>query len=155
MQTFKTFIFEDLAGSGNELYFAYGHNTNEKLLEKLSPHAHILGRASVDGYKYVMRQYSDIIKDDNSTVQGILWSIPKDREGPINKYEEYYHRLHINVNYKGKQYKAFAFQIDKKHYDGKTPSKEYIETIKDGYKENNIPLSQLDTALKDINLSFH
>jgi hypothetical protein len=89
MKTFINFILEAegvLAKAGSELYFAYSHNTNIKAFEKLDPPAIALGRASVDGYRYTMEQYGDIRPSKKSTVEGVLWSLPKDRETPVNKY---------------------------------------------------------------------
>ena len=149
MLPFKDFISEDLVQTGDELYFAFGHNTNIGAFEKLDPPAKLLGRASADGYRYVLEQYSDIRLDKDSTIEGVLWSLPKDRESPVNKYEQYYHKKYLTVNFKGNQYRAFAYKMDSKHYNKKNPSKEYIDVVKKGYEENHIPLKQLDSAVKE------
>jgi hypothetical protein len=151
MKTFINFISEDkddLVGAGNELYFAYSHNTDIKAFEKLDPPAKPLGKASIDGYKYVMEQFGDIRPSKDSTVQGLLWTIPRKRETPVNKYEQYYHKINVSVNFKGKEYKAFAYKMDAKHYGG-PPSKDYINIVAKGYKDNNIPLAQLEDAVKE------
>jgi gamma-glutamylcyclotransferase len=152
MLTFTKFVSEnkdDLVEPGNELYFSYGHNANSKAFEKLDPPAKILGRCSLDGYRYVLEQYSDIRPEEGSTVEGVLWTLPKNKEGPLNRYEKYYHRINVNVNYKGKTYKAFAYKMDTKHYGRHKPSKEYLDIVSKGYKENHIPLEQLNTAVKE------
>jgi len=151
MIPFIDFIKEDsnLVDNDHELYFAFGHNTNVGQMKELDPPAKNLGKASADGYKLSMEQYCDIRPDRGSVIQGVLWSIAKDRETPINKYEQFYHKINITINHKGKKYKAFAYKMDSKHYDVKKPSKEYIDIIRQGYKENNIPLSQLEDAVKE------
>jgi hypothetical protein len=152
MLTFSKFISEqkdNLVTNGNELYFAFGHNTDTEYFEKLDPPAKLLGKASVKGYRLVLEEYCDIRPKDGSVLEGVLWSLPKNREKPINKYEQYYHRTHIIVSFKGKRYKAFAFKMDSKHYDGRKPSKEYIDILRKGYKENGIPMKQLEDAIKE------
>lgn len=152
MLTFKGFISEDsdsLAGSGNELYFAFGHNTDVEAFKKLDPPAKLLGRASVRGYRLCLEEYSDIRPDKDATLEGVLWSLPKDRETPVNKFEKFYHKIYINVDYKGKTYKAFAYKMDSKHYNKEKPSSEYIDILRKGYKENGIPMKQLEDAVKE------
>jgi len=149
MIPFSSFISEDLVDSSHELYFAFGHNTNEEHMKELDPPAKNLGEAFANGYKLVMEEYCDIRPEKGSILHGVLWSIPKDREDPINKYEQYYHKINLTVKYKGKNYKAFAYKMDSKHYDHKKPSSDYINTIRKGYKENNIPQSQLKDAVEE------
>ena len=152
MLSFLKFISEQkeiLSDKDSELYFAFGHNTNTVQMQKMDPPAKNLGKATLDGYKLSMEQYCDLRKQKGAVMQGVLWSIPKDRENPINKYEQYYHRINIEVNFKGNKYNVFAYKMDSEHYGVKKPSKEYIDIIRKGYEENNIPQSQLEDAVKE------
>ena len=133
------------------LYFSYGHNTNVGEMHKRVPEARLLGRASVNGYKFSLQHYSDIIKDKKGIVQGVLWAIPKDAIPKLDFEEDHrnhYHHLVLNVNYGGKKYKAFAYQMYNHYRDGHLPTRKYIDFISQGYKQNKIPLTQLTNALK-------
>lgn len=155
MINFSQFILEDrtdtevVAGKGRELYFAFGHNTNTKEFRKCAPEVHFIGKALIKGYKYNLKQYSDIDKNSKSEVQGILWSVPKGEEPTINRHEEYYKKINVIVDFRGQKYKAFAYKIKGEHYNDKMPSKEYIKIVREGYEEHDIPLDQLNQAVKE------
>jgi gamma-glutamylcyclotransferase (GGCT)/AIG2-like uncharacterized protein YtfP len=139
------------------LYFSYGHNTNVGEMHKRVPEARLLGRASVHGYKMSLEHFSDIRPDKNSTIQGVLYAIPKDAVPKLDALEDHrshYKHLIVPVNYGGKIYKAYAYQMFSNYHDKHLPTKKYINFIAQGYRENKIPLKQLTNALQD-RLSRH
>lgn len=156
MIEFSNFIKEDtstqeaVAGKGRELYFAFGHNTFSKDFRERAPEAHFIGKAIAKGYRFDLKEYSDIDKDSGSEVHGILWSIPKGEEPTINKYEAYYKKINIDVHFNGKKIRAYAYKIKSDHYNGKPPSKEYIKVVHDGYAEHGLPLNQLNKAVSKV-----
>ena len=138
--------------ANNVLYFSYGHNTNVGEMYRRIPQAKLIGRASVHGYKFSLEHFSDIKPDRNSTIQGVLYSIPKDAVPKLDALEDHrthYHHIIIPVNYGGKIYKAYAYQMFKSYHDKDLPTKKYINFIATGYKQNKIPLSQLINALNE------
>ena len=134
------------------LYFSYGHNTNVGEMHRRIPEARLLGRASVHGYKFSLEHFADIVPDKKGNIQGVLWAIPSDKV-PLLDFQEdhrnHYHHIIVPVNYGGKIYKAYAYQMFKSYHNGYLPTKKYINFIATGYKQNHIPLSQLINALKD------
>lgn len=134
---------------GSEYYFAYGHNTNIEQFHKRIPKAQLIGNAVLPNYRYSLEQYSDIRPDNDSSVHGVLWKIPVGAEPQLDKYEEYYRRIKVNVVVGDKKYKAYAYEMLPKHYDKKKASKDYIDYVKKGYKENNIPVTQINDAIKE------
>ena len=139
------------------LYFSYGHNTNVGEMHKRVPEARLLGRASVHGYKFSLEHFSDIRPDKNSTIQGVLYAIPKDAIPKLDFEEDHrshYKHLMVPVNYGGKIYKAYAYQMYNHYRDKTLPTKKYINFIAQGYRENKIPLKQLTNALQE-RLSRH
>ena len=146
---FETVLVENaIAGPGKDYYFAYGHNTNKEQFYKRIPKAQLIGKANLNHYKFSLEQYSDIKPNGSSHVEGVLWKIPKDSEPQLNKYEQFYERIPVIVSCSGKKYKAYAYKIKGEHY-GKNPSQDYIDYVRKGYKENDLPESQLDKAVKE------
>ena len=136
----------------NVLYFSYGHNTNVGEMYRRVPEAKLIGRASVHGYKFSLEHFSDIRPERNSTIQGVLYSLPKDAVPKLDAQEDHrshYKHLIVPVNYGGKIYKAFAYQMFSNYHDKHLPTRKYINYITTGYKQNHIPLSQLINAVKE------
>jgi len=139
------------------LYFSYGHNTNVGEMHKRIPEARLIGRASVHGYKFSLEHFSDIRPDKNSTIQGVLYAIPKDVVPKLDALEDHrshYKHLVVPVNYGGKIYKAYAYQMFNNYHDQKLPTRKYINFIAQGYRQNKIPLKQLTSALQDRLLRY-
>lgn len=137
---------------GKVLYFAYGHNTNVGEMMRRMPNAKLLGRASVAGYRLAMEHFVDIRPDRKNVLQGVLWSIPTEdipRLDFLEDHRAHYHHITLLVNYGGKTYRAFAYQMFKSYHDTHLPTKKYINFIATGYKQNHIPLSQLINAVKE------
>lgn len=134
------------------LYFSYGHNTNVSEMHKRVPEARLLGRASVHGYKFSLEHFSDIRPERGSTIEGVLYSIPKQSIPKLDFEEDHrshYKHLFVPVKYGGKIYKAYAYQMYKNYHDKHLPTKKYINFIAQGYRDNKIPLTQLTNALQD------
>jgi gamma-glutamylcyclotransferase (GGCT)/AIG2-like uncharacterized protein YtfP len=136
----------------NILYFSYGHNTNIGEMLKRIPEAKLLGRASVHGYKFSLEHFSNIQPDKNSSIEGVLYSIPKNVVPTLDFLEDHrthYKHITLPVNYGGKIVKAYAYQMFSNYQDKKLPTRKYINFIAQGYRQNKIPLNQLTAALQD------
>jgi len=134
------------------LYFSYGHNTNVGEMHKRIPEARLIGRASVHGYKFSLEHFSDIRPDKKSTIEGVLYSIPKDVVPKLDALEDHrshYKHLMVPVNYGGKIYKAYAYQMFSNYHDKVLPTRKYINFIAQGYRQNKIPLTQLTNAIQE------
>lgn len=72
-----------------KMYFAYGSNMDESQMAHRCPTAKLVGRARLDGYKFIInnRGVASIIKSDDSFVDGILWSVFPDDEKALDRYE--------------------------------------------------------------------
>jgi len=136
----------------NILYFSYGHNTNIGEMLKRIPEAKLLGRASVYGYKFSLEHFSNIQPDKNSSIEGVLYSIPKNVVQKLDFLEDHrthYKHITLSVNYGGKIVKAYAYQMFTNYHDKKLPTRKYINFIAQGYRQNKIPMSQLINAVKE------
>ena len=133
------------------LYFAYGHNTHITEMKKRARTAKRIGRAVAPNYQLVMRNHTDIMAKDGAKTYGVLWAIEPSDIDTLNKIEGYnlhYAHAYIEILFHGKLYKAVTFVMIPSDDEGKMPSKQYINYVYSGYKQNQIPLDQLSSAVR-------
>ena len=133
------------------LYFAYGHNTDLSEMKKRARTAKRIGRAVAPNYQLVMRNHTDIMAKDGQKVYGVLWAIKPDDLNALNKIEGYnfhYSHSYVEILYHGNLYKAVTFVMIPSEDEGNMPEKKYIDYVYKGYKQNQIPLDQLSSAIR-------
>ena len=133
-------------------YFAYGHNTNLEEMYRRVPEAQLLGHADLPDYRFVLGHVSNVIESKGDTVHGVLWIVPVqklDKLDWVEGYNRIYSHKIVPIRYQGKIIKAMAYVMLNKHHNNLPPTAEYADWVATGYRENNIPLSQLITALED------
>lgn len=72
-----------------KLYFAYGSNMDKSQMAHRCPTAKLVGQARLNSYRFIIndRGVATIIRNDDSFVDGILWSVfPVDEEA-LDHYE--------------------------------------------------------------------
>ena len=133
-------------------YWAYGHNTNLEEMYQRVPDAQLLGHADLHDWKFVLEHVSNIVPSEGDTVHGVLWIIPVQKLDKLD-WVEAYHRIYrhkiVPIQYRGKIIKAMTYVMLKKHHSDLPPTAEYVDFVATGYRENNIPMSQLITAIED------
>ena len=133
-------------------YFAYGHNTNLQEMYKRVPAAQLVGHADLNDWKYVLQHVSNIVPSKGDTVHGVLWIIPVQSLDRLDWAEAYHtnygHRI-MPIRYQGRIMKALSYVMLKKYHSDELPTVEYIDYVATGYRENDIPMSQLISALDD------
>jgi len=133
-------------------YFSYGHNTNIEEMYKRVPNAQLLGHADLHDWKFVLDRVSNIVPAEGHTVHGVLWIIPiqdLDKLDWAEAYHSNYRHQIVPVEYRGKITKALSYVLMKKYHTDQPPTRQYVDYVATGYRENNIPMSQLITALDD------
>ena len=122
-------------------YFAYGSNMNSLQMKNRCPNAIKLGKAVLDGYKFIInsRGVATII-ESNDYVEGGLYKVCDDCLNSLDSYEgvkeNFYYRKNIEINYQNKRIKAVAYiATDQKEGN---PRDGYIEKIIQGAKEFNL-----------------
>ena len=87
--------------SANNLYAAYGSNLSVPQMSYRCPDAEIVGTGKIMDYKLVFRYHADIEKHEGAFVPVLIWSISKDDEKRLDKYEGvkggYYHQEKVTV----------------------------------------------------------
>jgi len=132
-------------------YFAYGHNTNINEMHARAPSAKLVGHADLPDYRLVMDEYANIEPAAGHSVHGVLWLISHDdlkRLDDDEAYAEHYRHATVRVMHRGKNIPALTYRMLNRFKTNLPPSKQYISFIAKGYRQNNIPLSQLIAAVE-------
>lgn len=140
-----------------KLYVSYGSNMNIKQMNDRCPNAIIQAKGFLEDYKLVFRGkgHANIEKTPSSIVPIVMWQITKSCEDALDIYEgypNYYTKRMIDINIDDRQVKALTYVMTNE-YENKVnnPTKEYYSIIEQGYIDNEIGLSYLRTAYKNIN----
>jgi hypothetical protein len=133
-------------------YFSYGHNTNISEFYQRITTAVLVGKATLFDYKFILAHFANIIPHKGSNMKGVLWKIPIDTIKTLDYYEKYlsiYQHHIVNVVYKKTIVQALTYVMTPYYKDNRYPTMKYIKWLYQGYKENNLPLHQLNNALKE------
>lgn len=130
-------------------YFSYGHNTNIDEMKQRIPEAKILGPADLPNYRFEMQHTSTIRPSMDDVVHGVLWEIPVEKLDDLDwdeAYHQHYKHEVVTVLFHGKPYRALTYVMLKKYHSTRLPTRQYLDWIAQGYRDNGIPLSQLIDA---------
>lgn len=138
-----------------KLYIAYGSNLNLKQMSSRCPYATVYAKGILNNWELVYRgskanSHATIVEKQGSTVPVLVWEISKYDEYNLDLYEGYpvyYFKKWITVDIDGKQVKAMVYIMNEKQLPGK-PSASYIETIRQGYHDNNMDLKIFNKSLE-------
>lgn len=124
-------------------YFAYGSNMNLKRMEARGVRNSYGVKACLFGYKLKFNKnstlmpgegYANIVEEDKSIVEGILYEISQEGISNLDKYEKYpheYDRILLNVRLiNGIEHQAYVYiaQPDKTS-DGLRPTRKYLNHL--------------------------
>ncbi len=138
-----------------KLYIAYGSNLNLAQMAARCPSAKIYAKGILNNWELLYRgteknSHATIKRKVGSIVPVLVWEIqPKDeyRLDIYEGYPRYYFKKNIMVNIGEKKKKAMVYIMDEKQLPGR-PSARYIETIRQGYIDNEMDLSIFEKSLE-------
>lgn len=138
-----------------KLYIAYGSNLNLEQMSSRCPSAKVYATGILINWALVYRgsktnSHATIIRKQGSTVPVLVWEIQPKDEYLLDIYEgypHYYFKKDIMVNVGRKKKKAMVYIMDKHQFPGR-PSASYIETIRQGYVDNNLNLYTFEKSLE-------
>lgn len=138
-----------------KLYIAYGSNLNLAQMAARCPSAKIYAKGILNNWELLYRgternSHATIKRKAGSIVPVLVWEIqPKDeyRLDIYEGYPRYYFKKNIMVNIGEKKKKAMVYIMDEKQLPGR-PSARYIETIRQGYIDNEMDLSIFEKSLE-------
>ena len=130
-------------------YFAYGSNLHHLQMKRRCPNCRFIKKIILHNYKLTFRSKygaADIEKKMGKKVYGALYNISKSDERRLDIYEEYptlYKKMYF-IHY-GKKIMTIK---KKKKTEYRYPTKKYLNTIKQGYKDCDLDFNFLKKALK-------
>ena len=131
------------------LYFAYGSNLNHFQMKRRCKDSVYLKKINLKEFRLTFRskyRAADIEKKKNYSVTGGLYDISRSDEKKLDIYEDFpllYKKMYF-IHY-GKKIMTF---IMTKKTEYRYPTKKYLNTIKQGYKDCDLDFNFLKKALK-------
>ena len=131
------------------LYFAYGSNLNHFQMKRRCKDSIYLKKINLKDFRLTFRskyRAADIEKKKNSIVPGALYEISKSDEKKLDIYEDFpllYKKMYF-IHYE----KKIMTYIMTKKTEYRYPTKKYLNTIKQGYKDCDLDFNFLKKALK-------
>ena len=131
-----------------KLYFAYGANLNLEGMRFRCPDARPVERFVLPDWRLAFSGVATIQPRENSRVFGALWEITDECEDNLDVFEGFpfmYTKLHLTQA--GKTFMVYVMNDD----PPAVPSRSYFNTILEGYRDWDLPASELHRA-KDLTL---
>ena len=136
--------------SKKQLYIAYGSNINLEQMAFRCPHSKVVGSSEIKDYELEFRGVATIVPKGNTSVPVLIWELD-DRDLPIlNRYEGWprlYRQEKKSFELDGKEVEGMAYLMNRGTIS--PPSPQYYNTILQGYRENGLDESYLQTALEN------
>lgn len=138
----------------SKLYIAYGSNLNVDQMSRRCPTARIYGSGFLNNWELIYRgsktgAYATIRRKKGSMVPIVVWEIEKADERNLDIYEGYptfYFKQSVMASLPQGKKKAMVYIMDARRLPGR-PSQKYIDTIHEGYIDNDLDLEYLEESL--------
>lgn len=138
-----------------KLYAAYGSNINLEQMAYRCPNSTVAGTAMLKGYELQFRRHATIEPNEDTEVPVLLWELDPQDERTLDRYEgepKYYRKEDIVLELNGEAVEVMIY-IMNGDKPLETPTEQYYNTIEQGYKENGLDTSYLETALEEAILA--
>ena len=133
-----------------QLYIAYGSNINLEQMAFRCPHSKVVGTSEIKDFELEFRGVATIVPKENASVPVLIWKLDE-RDLPIlNRYEGWprlYRQEKMEFELNGKTFEGMAYLMNRGTIS--PPSPRYYNTILQGYQENRLDESYLETALEN------
>ncbi|MCQ4922204.1 gamma-glutamylcyclotransferase [Tissierella carlieri] len=142
------------------LYIAYGSNLNVGQMRYRCPTAKIYGKGILQGYRLLFKgskgnAYLTIEPSIGGKVPVVIWDIKSSDEMALDRYEGYpsfYYKENIEVELETGEVVTAMVYIMTNEIRGRIqlnlPSKNYLATAKEGYKDHGFDLEFIEEAIK-------
>lgn len=136
-------------------YIAYGSNMDEEQMAYRCPTAQLLGRIELEDYCLLFKgskrgAYATIEPEEGSRVPVLVWTIEKEDEKSLDRYEGYpvfYYKKDLKIDLAGKRVTAMAYIMDENREYGK-PSERYYGVLERAYRKYGFLMEILTEAYK-------
>lgn len=137
-----------------KLYVAYGSNLNLSQMALRCPTARVYSAGSLNNWELIFRgsktgAYATIQRKKGSSVPVVVWEIQSKDEKNLDIYEGYprfYFKQNVMVDLPNGKKKAMVYIMDTSRLPG-IPTDRYVETVSQGYLDNNLDMEYLQEAL--------
>lgn len=137
-----------------KLYVAYGSNLNLSQMALRCPTARVYSAGSLNNWELIFRgsktgAYATIQRKKGSSVPVVVWEIQPKDEKNLDIYEGYprfYFKQNVMVDLPAGKKKAMVYIMDTRRLPG-IPTDRYVETVSQGYLDNNLDMEYLQEAL--------
>ena len=134
-------------------YIAYGSNMDEEQMAYRCPTAQLLGRIELEDYCLLFKgskrgAYATIEPEEGSRVPVLVWTIEKEDEKSLDRYEGYpvfYSKKDLKIDLAGKRVAALVYIMDESREYGKT-SERYYSVLERAYRKYGFPMEILTEA---------
>lgn len=138
---------------GKDIYYAaYGSNLNHQQMRLRCPAAQPIATAVLPDWQLVFRGVADIIPAINTAVPVGLYKITAACEAALDHYEDYptlYGKKIIDLPLDGQVLSIMTYIMNPRYGYG-PPSEAYVEVIRQGYHDWQIPYSTLVASLQQV-----
>lgn len=137
------------------LYAAYGSNINLEQMAYRCPNSTVAGTATLKGYELQFRHHATVAPNKESEVPVLLWELDPQDERILDRYEgepKYYRKESITLELNGESVEAMVY-IMNRDTPLEAPTDQYYSIIEQGYKENGLDTSYLETAFEEAVLA--
>lgn len=103
------------------------------------------------GYELQFRHHATIASNADAEVPILLWKLDSQDERFLDKYEgwpKYYRKESITLELNGESVEAMVYIMNGDR-PLESPTAQYYDTIEQGYRENGLDTSYLETALAE------
>lgn len=115
-----------------------------------APSAKFLTIGVLDDFRFVLRNYADIVHTKGYKTYGVVWSISIDDLHALDRdegYHDHYNRIPVDVETPHGLLRASAHVMDPEYRETRGPTEDYVRLIYQGYREHGIPVEQLKDAV--------
>lgn len=138
----------------SRLYIAYGSNLNIEQMAHRCPTARIYSAGYLNNWELIYRgsktgAYATIRRKKGSMVPIVVWEIQREDERSLDIYEGYpvfYFKQSVMASLPQGKKKAMVYIMDTSRLP-RRPSQKYIDTIYEGYIDNDLDLVYLEESL--------
>ena len=142
------------------LYFAYGSNINLDQMAHRCPDATPVGPVMLENYELLFRGMTNhggvatIHPKHGSYVYGLMWKLTPECEKSLDHYEGYphlYRKEQVTVfDAKGQEVSVMVYIMNDRYRSPSIPSDAYYLGIREGYRQNRLPVKHLEKALDHV-----
>ena len=128
-----------------QLYIAYGSNINLEQMAFRCPNSKVVGTSEIKDFELEFRGVATIVPKENASVPVLIWELDERDLPTLNRYEGWprlYRQEKMSFELNGKTCEGMAYLMN-------PPSQQYYNTILQGYRENGLDESYLQTALEN------